>query len=371
MLNYITSGESHGKCLISVLEGVPSGIPVDIEKINFDLLQRQKGYGRGGRMRIEADKVEIPSGIVKGKTTGAPIAFIIPNRDFKINEMPDILRPRPGHADLTGALKYNQSIRAVLERASARETALRVAVGSFCKQILRPFSIDVIGYVTQIGRVKGKKELKFEDLKETVFSSSLRVSDLSLEEKMTAEIDYAASNGDTVGGEVEIIVKDVPPGLGSYAHYAKKLDAKIAFALMSVQAVKSVEFGLGKDYARTFGFNAHDPIYYSKRRGYYRKTNNAGGIEGGMTNGSDIIVRAVMKPIATLRKPLPSVNMATKVKEDAEFERSDTCAVTACSVVAEAVVAFEIADAFLEKFGGDSMREINRNFRGYLEQIRE
>ncbi len=370
MLTYITSGESHGKCLIGMLEGFPSGLNIDIDEIDSKLAARQKGYGRGGRMAIETDTVDITSGVVKGKTTGAPIGMIVKNSDFKINEMPELYRPRPGHADLVGALKYDQGIRAVLERASARETAARVAVGAVCSQLLSLFGIEIISHVVRIGSVSvDTKGLDFKAIKKKLAVSELKVVSKDAEKKMISEIKKHGQNGDTVGGEIEILVSGLPMGLGSYVHYKNKIDAKLAAAMISIQAVKAVEFGAGKQYGSLPGSKLHDEISYSKAKGYFHKTNNAGGIEGGMTNGNDLVLRTTMKPIATLKSALKSVNMKTKKRETANFERSDICAVTACSVVAEMAVAFELADSFLQKFGGDSVKEIKRNYNGYIKQI--
>ncbi|MBU1862158.1 MAG: chorismate synthase [Candidatus Omnitrophica bacterium] len=343
-MEYITCGESHGKQLMAILEGMPSGLRVNTQLLNKELACRQEGYGRGARMNIEKDSISITAGLIKEITTGAPIGLVIPNKDRTIIDLPQLECPRPGHADFAGALKYNQGIREVLERSSARETAVRVAVGGVCKQLLKKFAMGITSHVTQIGKATTKSE-------------------------MTAEIKKAAAAGDTLGGECELVVKGVPVGLGSYVHYKRKLDATIAQALMSIQAVKVVQFGLGTHYTTIPGSCAHDELFYSKQKGYYRKKNHAGGIEGGMSNGSDIVVRITMKPIATLQKPLPSVNMKTKEGQRASVERSDVCAVQSCGVIGEAVIAFEIAKAFLEKFGGDSITEIERNYKGYLKQI--
>jgi chorismate synthase len=371
MLQFITSGESHGQYLIAILEGLPSGLRINIDAINRDLAHRQKGYGRGARMHIESDMVTITSRLYRKKTTGAPMGLMIQNREVKIFDLPQLLRPRPGHADLTGALKYNQGIREVLERSSARETALRVAIGAVARQLLEAFDISVLSHVIRIGKkeVSGYGKFAFAEIQQKIERSKMNCISLQTEKQMKEEIDKALKKGDTIGGECELIATGVPLGLGSHTHYARKIDARLAAALMSVQAVKAVQFGLGCDYASKFGSQAHDEIFYSKAKGYYRKTNNAGGIEGGMTNGSDIRVRITMKPIATLKKPLRSVDMQTKRPQEASFERSDVCAVPACGVIGEAVMAYEIANAFLDKFGGDSLREIKRNYQGYLKQI--
>lgn len=370
MLNYITSGESHGKYLIALLEGMPSGLNIDSKKINYDLKRRQSGYGRGGRMQIETDTVTVTAGIYRGKTTGAPLGLMIKNNDVNIDNLPQLVRPRPGHADLVGSLKYAQGIREILERASARETALRVAVGSVCKQMLDIFNVQIVSHVIGIADVRLKsKDLFFDEIRKKTKNSKLNCISPALERKMIATIEAAKKRGDTLGGEIEIVVKGLPLGIGSHVHHERKLDARLAAGLMSVQAIKAVGFGLANEYALLPGSKAHDEIFYSKAKGYYRKTNHAGGIEGGMSNGENIVVRAVMKPIATLRRQLRSVDMKTKRTAQASFERSDICAVTACSVIAEAAVAYELARAFLEKFGGDSIKEITRNYKGYLKQI--
>ena len=374
MLDYITTGESHGKYLAAIVEGVPSGLKVDLDFIHAQLARRQQGYGRGGRQKIESDRVEILGGVLKGLSTGAPIGFLLQNKDFKIDEMPELLRPRPGHADLAGALKYHQGIRAVLERASARETAMRVAVGALCQVFLKEFGIEVTGHVVQIGkaRVPTKKMegLTLKKIRQMTAGSQVNCICRQTEPLMIQEIDEARRNKDSLGGQYEIRVSGVPVGLGSHVHYEKKLDGRLAQALMGQQSVKAVEIGLGTALAGLPGSESHDEIFYEPARFYFRKTNRAGGIEGGMTNGEQIVARATMKPISTLARPLASVNMKTKEPEKADFERSDVCAVPAGSVIGEALVAFVVADAFLEKFGGDSVREIERNYKGYLHQLR-
>ena len=372
MLNYITTGESHGKYLATLIEGMPSGLEIDLEYINHQLSRRQQGYGRGGRQKIETDRVEILGGVVKGRTTGAPIGFLLTNKDFKINVMPDLHRPRPGHADLVGALKYNQGIREVLERASARETAMRVAIGGLCKLFLKTFGMEVVAHVVRIGKVSipYEDQLTVSDIIKKVKHSEVNCVSEEAAKKMMEQIDLARRNKDSLGGQYEVRVSGVPIGLGSYVHFEKKLDARLAASLMSSQSVKAVEIGLGTEVGSRFGSEAHDEIFYDKSQGYYHKTNRCGGIEGGTSNGSDIVARATMKPISTLAQPLSSVNMKTKAAEKADFERSDVCAVPAGSVIGEALTAYVIADAFLEKFGGDSVTEIKRNYEGYLKQIR-
>jgi chorismate synthase len=349
---------------------MPSGLGVDAAFINEDLARRQKGFGRGGRQKIEKDKIEITGGVYKGLTTGAPIGLLLPNQDVTIHELPQLFRPRPGHADLAGALKYHQGIREVLERASARETAMRVAVGALAKLFLREFGIGTASHVVQIGKAKLKHEnVSFDEIFTAREDSEVNCVSRDTEKQMIGEIQLAMKNKDTVGGQYEIRVRGVPIGLGSHVHYKRKLDGRIAQALMSMQSVKAVEFGLGVAEAETPGSQAHDEIFYDSKRGYYHKTNRAGGVTGGMTNGNELLIRATMKPISTLRQELRSVNMKTKKDEKADFERSDVCAVPAGSVIGEAIVAFEVADAMLEKFGGDSIVETKRNYEGYLKQV--
>ncbi len=371
-LNFITCGESHGKYLATILEGMPAGLKADLAFINRELWRRQQGYGRGGRQKIEKDTVEVLGGIIGGQTTGAPIGFLLTNKDFKIDKMPELFRPRPGHADLAGALKYDQGIRAVLERASARETAMRVALGALAKLFLKEFDIEVISHTVQIGSVRIPDEaLSFVEIKKRTASSEMNCAFPETEKRMIELIKKTIESRDSLGGKFEVRVTGAPIGLGSHAHWKKKLDARLARGLMSQQSVKAVELGLGTELAAVFGSEAHDEIFYSKEKGYYRKTDRAGGTEGGMTNGADLVVRVTMKPISTLMRPLASVNMKTKKADKAEYERSDVCVIPAGSVIGEAIAAYEVADAFLEKFGGDSVREIKRNYEGYLDQIRK
>ena len=372
MLRYLTSGESHGKCLLTILDGMPAGLKIDEALINEELSRRMAGYGRGGRMKVEADKVEVLSGIRHSKTIGSPIAIMIKNIDHSIDKLPAILEPRPGHADLAGAIKYGaDDIRDVLERASARETAARVGVGAICKILLSEFGIRMTSHVTAIGSVESRPvNLGLKQIITLAEKSPVRCADRAASILMCKAIDRAMAEGDTLGGVFEIIASGVPIGLGSYTQWDLRLNARIAQAVMSIQAVKAVGFGAGPALASMRGSAAHDEIFYAKGRGFYRNTNNAGGIEGGMTNGEDIRIRACMKPIATLKKPLASVNIKTKKAFKAAIERADICAVPSAGVVGEAVVAVEIANAFLEKFGGDSVAEMQRNFKGYLEQIR-
>lgn len=347
MLRYLTAGESHGECLIAVLEGMVAGLGVDKKFIDAQLRLRQQGIGRGARMKIEKDQARILSGLRKGRTIGSPIAMMIKNKDFSIDRLPVVVCPRPGHADLAGAIKYDRDdIRDILERSSARETAARVSVGAVCKIFLKEFGINVSSKVTMIGGVS---------------------SDLDM---MKQRISSALSRCDTIGGVFEVAAKGVPCGLGSFTQADRRLDGRLAAALMSIQAIKGVEIGLGFEYAKKFGSQVHDAIYYEKSKGFYRHTNNAGGIEGGVSNGQPIIARCAMKPIATLLKPLDSVNIKTKKPTKATVERSDVCAVFSAGIVGEAAVAFEIANAMIEKFGGDSLDETKRNFDGYLKQVK-
>lgn len=379
MLRYITSGETHGKCLTLILEGMPSGVKIDISKINKALADRQKGYGRGGRMLIEQDSAEILSGVRGGYTLGSPIAIKIENKDWKnweeimgaesSNGKKSVERPRPGHADLTGGMKYNHTdFRNVLERASARETAARVAVGAVCAQLLEHFGITLQRRVACIGEVSDASDIFDDAFYQRAYASCVGFGDAQSEKKATEYIDSVKKSGESVGGVVEVRVKGVMPGLGSYVHYDRKLDANIAFSVMSVQAIKGVEFGMGFDAAKTHGSQVHDEIVY-KSGTYNRITNNAGGIEGGMSNGEDIVVRAVMKPIPTLYNPLRTVDLKDKSEVKASVERSDVCAVPACSVVVEAVVAFEIAKALLDKFSSDCMADLESSIEDYKSRI--
>lgn len=380
MLRYFTAGETHGKCLITIIEGIPAGVKIDIEKINEMLKRRQKGYGRGGRMAIETDKAEILSGIRGGYTLGSPIAIKIENKDWaawedimgaeNATDEKSVYSPRPGHADLTGGLKYNhKDLRNVLERASARETAARVAAGAVAIQLLEHFGIKPLTHTVSIGKVSDDVSCIDEKFFERALESSVGFGSREAEKRAEEHIDEAKKAGESLGGVVETIYKNVPPGLGSYVHYDRKLDAKIAMAVMSIQAIKGVEIGLGFGCADDFGSKVHDQIAYDDK--FFRITNNAGGIEGGMSNGEPIIVRAAMKPIPTLYTPLDTVNINTKEKIKASIERSDVCAVYACSVVLEACVGFEIAKAFLEKFGSDCLYDIENSYNSYLKRIEQ
>ncbi len=391
MLRFLTAGESHGPVLISILEGVPAGLELSREDIDRDLARRQTGYGRGGRMRIEKDRVEIISGVRWGKTLGSPVGLQIRNLDWKnwTEKMspdlalegcvPPMTRPRPGHADLAGALKYgHRDLRHVLERASARETAARVAAGAVAKKILLSFGIRIGSHVTAIGGVRAKRfpmekyrdPRLFDGLMARAEGSELRCGDPVAEKKMRDRIKTAKKQGDSLGGVFEVVVVGVPVGLGSYTQWDRRLTARLARAVMSIQAIKGVEVGLGFEGAARPGSRVHDSIYYDlDARRFYRKTNRAGGLEGGMTNGEPVVVRGAMKPIATLYTPLPSVDIESKKPFEASVERSDICAVPAAGVVGEAMVALELADAFLEKFGGNGMEEVRRNYQGYLDSL--
>lgn len=364
MLRFLTAGESHGPSLTVILEGLPAGLFIDKEAINKQLARRQMGYGRGERMKIERDEVEISGGIRKGYTLGSPLCMNIKNREWenwkeKWDKTEPILSPRPGHADLAGIIKYGYSdIRDVLERASARETAARCAVGAVCKTFLSLFGIDVLGYVILIGRIRTKKRPKtYQEIE----SSLLFCVDPIKEKEMIKEIDRAKEQSDSLGGIFEIRATGIPPGLGSYVHWDRRLDGLLAMALMSIPGVKGVEIGLGFAQSRMHGSKVHDAIFY--RDGFYRKTNNAGGIEGGISNGEPIIIKCAMKPIPTLKKPLPSVNIETKEECPAAVERADVCAVPSASFIGESMVSFIIANAFLERYGADSIKEIERRFK--------
>jgi chorismate synthase len=396
MLRYFTAGESHGPCLTAIIDGVPAGFPIDVEKINHDLWRRQQGYGRGGRMLIEKDEAEIRSGIRWGETLGSPVALGIANRDWKNwtkkmsasaadrDEAIAVTKPRPGHADLTGVLKYHhEDIRNILERASARDTVTRTAAGSFCKQLLAPFGIKIMGYIRSLGGIEAESDgLTYEEVYAKAENSPVRVADARAEGRMIELIEECKKKGDTLGGIFEVVAIGLPPGLGTHAQWDRKLDGRLARSLMSIQAIKGVEIGLGFEMARRRGSQVHDEIFFDPQKmvtegtprivptGFYRGSNNSGGTEGGMSNGAPLVARVAMKPISTLMSPLKSVDMRSKAPADASVERSDVCAAPAAAVVGESVVAFELAAAFLEKFGGDSLHEIRRNYESYLEQIK-
>jgi chorismate synthase len=384
-LRYLTAGETHGPQLTAIIEGLPSNLELDFEALNFQLQRRQKGHGRGRRMQIETDTAQIVGGVRHGRTTGAPVALVVENKDWKhwtsvMNVEPiegndeakrRVFRPRPGHADLNGGLKYNlKDLRNVLERSSARETAARVAVGAVARQLLGQFGVKVAGHVVSIGEVvAATPNLPIDELIALTEESPVRVVDKDAEQKMIDLIDRMKAEGDTIGGVVECIVTGLPVGLGSHVQWDRKLDGRIAQAVVSINAFKGVEVGIGFEAARIPGSRVHDEILHTADKGFHRASNRAGGFEGGMTTGEPIVVRGVMKPIPTLYKPLASVDIDTKEPFTAQVERSDACAVPAASVVMEHVVAWEVAKAFLEKFGGDSIEEIQANLDHYLSQV--
>ncbi len=378
MLRYVTAGESHGKTMLVIVDGFPAGIVIDTDAIDADLKLRQGGYGRGGRQRIESDRVEILSGTWHGTTLGGPVAMQVVNKDHKIERMDELSRPRPGHGDLTGAIKYLGSIRGILERASARETCVRVAAGALAKQLLAPFGIEATGYVVELGGLAAPPPAEpVESLRDLRGQSIVYTLRPDLDEMFRELIDRTGKEGDTLGGVLEVCVQGLPFGLGTHAQWDQKLDGRIAQAVMAVQAIKGVEIGLGFEAARRPGSQVHDPIEFDESKqdqpslGYVRPTNHAGGLEAGMTNGQPLIVRAAMKPISTLRKPLASINMDTKQTEEAAYERSDVCAVSAAGIILENVVAFEIARAFVEKFGGDSLTEMQQRYHLFQELARQ
>lgn len=385
-MRYITAGESHGPELTAIIEGLPAGLPLTAEDINFELARRQTGYGRGGRMLIEKDQVRITSGIRHGKTLGSPVTLVVENKDWKnwtkvmaIEEVPEkdrklrrVARPRPGHADLVGGMKYHhQDLRNVLERSSARETTMRVAIGAIAKKILKELGIDVAGHVTMLGGIKAEisEGLTVKEIAERSEASEVRVLDPSVEEEIKQLIDQTKKNGDTIGGVVEVLVGGVPAGLGSYVQWDKKLDAKIAQAVVSINAFKGAEFGVGFEAGVLPGSKVMDEILWDEQRGYTRRSNNLGGFEGGMTNGEPIVVRGVMKPIPTLYKPLQSVDIDSKEPYKASVERSDSTAVPAASVVCESVVATVVANELLEKFPSDSFAELTASVQAYREYL--
>jgi len=392
MFRYLTAGESHGPQLTAIIEGLPSGLKLGEATINLDLARRQGGYGRGGRMLIETDRARLLSGVRWGETIGSPVTLVVENSDWvnwetrmsPYEEQRDdsigVTRARPGHADLPGAQKYNQhDVRNILERSSARETAVRVAVGAVAKAYLVRFGIAVTGCVVELGGVTAARpDLGVKELQQIIAASPVYTFDSEAEGKMIALIDQAKAAGDSLGGVVEVRVTGVPVGLGSHVQWDRRLDARLAGAVMSIQAFKGVEVGAGFAAARTPGSRVHDEIFFDPQRvsrgeqsGFYRQTNRAGGLEGGISNGEEIVVRGAMKPIPTLYTPLKSVDIITKEPFEATVERSDVCAVPAASVVAEAVVAIEVANAFMDKFGGDSIAETARNYASYLEYLRE
>jgi chorismate synthase len=387
MLRFVTAGESHGQALVAWISGLPAGIPVDLEFIGRELHRRQLGYGRGGRQRIEKDQADFLAGVRHGKTIGAPIALRIENRDWKNWEkaMPvedsegaddaqrRLTAPRPGHADLAGAQKFNfHDARYVLERASARETAARVAVGALAKSLLHEFGITILSHTIGVGHVRVERAVTWEEIVAICenLESPLRCVDSATQARMKAEVDHVLRAGDSVGGIFEVVARGLPPGVGSHAQWDEKLDAKLAQAVMSIQAVKAVEIGTGVGNSGSYGSEVQDEISYdAARKRFDRSSNRAGGLEGGITNGQDIVVRGYLKPISTLRRALLTADMNTKEAVKAAYERSDVCVVPAGGVAGEAMVALILAGAFLEKFGGDSLEETRRNFDGYQGQL--
>ena len=388
MLRFETAGESHGECLVATLTGLPAGIPVSLEAIDRELWRRQQGFGRGGRMKIETDHAHIVSGVRHSHTIGSPIAILLENKDWKnwTEALPvedsegsedrkkPVTRPRPGHADLAGAIKYNfQDARYVLERASARETTGRVAVGALAKAFLGEFGIAVLSHVVQVGEAKLERPAAWDELVALSLRDEVLLNcvDAEAEQKMKAVVDQAYRTGDTVGGVFEVVARGVPPGLGSHITWDSRLDGKLAQAIVSMQAVKGVEVGFAAEGSAAYGSRVQDTIHYDRgEHRFFRGANRAGGLEGGMTNGQDVVVRGMLKPISTLRKPLESVDLATREPALAAYERSDVAVVPAAGVIGEAMVALVLAGAVLEKFGGDSLAESKRNYDAYLEQVK-
>jgi len=381
MLRYWTAGESHGKALIALIDGFPAGLSIDESFINHELKLRQGGYGRGGRQKLEQDTVDILTGVWQSKTLGSPITLQVVNNDYKLERLKELERPRPGHADLTGAIKFLGSIRGILERSSARETAVRVAAGALARLLLREFGIETIGYVVELGEMnlgsQGTANLSIEQTRALRDQSSIYSVQPSSDPQAEKYIDQMADEGDTLGGVIEVRVDGLPFGLGTHAQWDRKLDGKLAQAVMAVQAIKGVEIGLGFEAARRRGSQVHDPIHHDPAQshlphlGYVRPSNNAGGLEGGMTNGQSLILRAAKKPISTLRKPLDSIRMEDKQPHRANYERSDVCAISAAAIIVEHVVAFEIASALVEKFGGDSLIEMKARYELFMKLARE
>jgi chorismate synthase len=386
MFRFETAGESHGECLVATLTGLPAGIPISLEQINHELWRRQQGYGRGGRMKIETDEAEIVSGVRHSMTIGSPIAVIVRNRDWKnwTESLPveggdpekrkPVTRPRPGHADLAGVIKYNfPEARYILERASARETTARVALGAIAKQFLRQFGIEILSHVIAVGPVRLERSASWEELVELSRKDSVLLGcvDPDVEARMKEVVDEAYRTGDTVGGVFEVVVHNAPPGLGSHITWDSRLDGRLAQAIVSMQAVKGVEIGFAQEGAASFGSKVQDTIHYDREHHRFtRGANRAGGLEGGITNGEDILIRGLLKPISTLRRPLESVDLATREPALAAYERSDVAVVPAAGVIGEAMTALVLAQACLEKFGGDSLPETKRNFDHYIEQVK-
>lgn len=388
MLRFETAGESHGECLVATLTGLPAGVPVSIEYLDRQLWRRQQGYGRGGRMKIETDRVRIVSGVRHSQTIGSPIAILIENKDWKnwagsipvqsedaeLGKEKPVDRPRPGHADLAGVVKYNlKEARYILERASARETAARVAVGAFAKVFLKQFDIEVLSHVVAVGTVRLDRAVTWEEIVALSERDEILLgcADIETEQRMKEAVDHAYRTGDTVGGIFEVVAHNVPPGLGSHIAWDTRLDGRLAQAIVSIQAVKGVEIGYAAAGSAAYGSAVQDTIHYDKpRQEFYRGSNRAGGLEGGITNGQNLFVRGFLKPISTLRRPLESVDLPTRDPALAAYERSDVAVVPAAGVIGEAMVALVVAQAFLEKFGGDSLEETRRNFEGYLAQVK-
>ncbi len=388
MLRFETAGESHGECLIATLTGLPAGVPVALDVVNHELWRRQQGYGRGGRMKIETDTAEIVAGVRHSQTIGSPVAIIIRNRDWKNwtealpvedaegaeDKRKRVTRPRPGHADLAGVLKYNfDDARYVLERASARETAARVAVGAMAKLFLRQFGIEILSHVIQVGTARLERAVAWDEIVELSRKREVLLGcvDAEAEQRMKAVVDEAYRTGDTVGGVFEVVAHNVPPGLGSHIAWDTRLDGRLAQAIVSIQAVKGAEIGFAEEGSAAFGSKVQDSIHYSREdRRFTRGANRAGGLEGGITNGQDILLRGLLKPISTLRRPLESVDLDTREPALAAYERSDVAVIPAAGVIGEAMTALVLAEAFLEKFGGDSLDETKRNFAGYIEQVK-
>jgi chorismate synthase len=386
LFRFLTGGESHGPSLSALIEGLPANLPLDFDAIDHHLKRRQGGYGRGARQQIETDRVEILSGVRFGRTMGGPITLLVCNRDFENwrdrmsvtpveNETIPITQPRPGHADFPGMLKYHsQDLRPILERSSARNTAALVAAAAICRHLLRHAGIEIVSHVVMIGNVWARFEprVDYRELAARAEASPVRCADPEAEARMIAAIDVCMAEGtrDTLGGVFEVVALGCPPGLGSFVHWDRKLDARLAAALMSIQAIKGVEVGLGFGVAEIPGSQVHDELFYGVGEGFTRGTNNAGGIEGGMTNGEPVVVRAAMKPLSTLPTPLATVDMHTRQAVKAHFERSDVCAVPAAAIVGEAMVALTLTAAVLEKFGGDSLEEFQRNVDAYMADVR-
>ena len=386
MLRFETAGESHGECLVATLTGLPAGVPVSIEALDRELSRRQQGYGRGGRMKIESDHARVVSGVRHSQTIGSPIAIIIENRDWKNwtealpvedgeeDKKKPLTRPRPGHADLAGVIKYNFSdARYVLERASARETTARVAVGALAKALLGEFGITVLSHVIAIGDARLERNASFSELIDLNRRDEVLLGcvDAEAEQRMKARVDEAYRTGDTIGGVFEVVAHGAPAGLGSHITWDSRLDGKLAQAIVSMQAVKGVEVGFAAEGAASFGSKVQDTIHYAKEeRRFTRGANRAGGLEGGITNGEDVVVRGMLKPISTLRRPLESVDLVTRDPALAAYERSDICVVPAAGVIGEAMVSLVLAGAMIEKFGGDSLGEMKRNYEGYVEQVK-